>query len=138
MTNKDNQTRSEAPKKRRGRPAKHGVYSVIRRGEVPPEHAELAREVDGEIAQYIKELGGDQGLNLLDRALLANLRTALLVVKLVDLEVRAHGLSSTSLLNTCAGYMNATRRIMVTLSRTHKPIRESNIEVELEKYRGTA
>lgn len=117
--------------KKRGRPARHGVYVAIRGGQIPPEHARVVAKVKGEIARFVKELGGEDGLSATDRVLLLSLEAGLLILELIAKEVRAHGLPKSSLLDVAACYMNSTRRIVDAISAAHptKPAAKSISEI---------
>lgn len=121
--------------KKRGRPAKHGVYSAIRGGQIPPEHAAVVAQVDAEIAQFTREIGGGAAISALDRVLLATLRGALLVCKLVGREVEAHGLPAASLLDTWIAHANAVRRIVRDLNAAHPPGVGESINEVIRKYK---
>jgi hypothetical protein len=81
---------------RGGRPAlKHGICSLTDNGEVPQQiegAQEITERVDGIIAEFISDLGGESAITAGRRSILASLRLSLLVLELSARFIAANGL----------------------------------------------
>lgn len=122
---------------------KSGVFTVIRSGgrEMPavPYAGEIKTRVDGRIAQYVQDLGGQENVTAGQQIILDGVRTCLLVQGLceaflnesgiVDKRRRPHGL-----LKTLATYVNSARLGAVTLGLERKARRVGSSPTTFAEY----
>lgn len=125
------------------RPAqKAGLYTVTRSGgqEMPtiPGADEIKSRVDGRIAQFIQDLGGQESITAGQQIVLDGIRTCLLVQGLcenylsesglVDKRRRPHGL-----LKTLATYVNSARLGALSLGVERRPRNVTTLESRLRE-----
>lgn len=114
---------------RDGKPAlRHGVYSLLACGELPPGHQAIAERVDGILAEMVSDLGGETEVTAQKRAILESQRLCLLVLTLAGDYLRTQGLLNERgkphpLLASVVSFSNSLRLNALALGLERKPRR---------------
>jgi hypothetical protein len=100
----------------RAKPAaqRHGIYSLIRTGEFPPDAQHLRKHVDTIVAQMISDLGGESEITAQRRVILEAQKLALSVLVLASEYLQREGLLNKRgkphpVLATIVSFMNSAR-----------------------------
>jgi hypothetical protein len=134
-------------KSRGGRPAlTHGISSLVDNGEVPQQiegAQEITERVDGIIAEYISDLGGESAITAGRRSIFASLRLSLLVLELSARYIGANGLLDAkgkphALLSVANSFGNSARlhAVALGLERVPKTV-DATLEAVMAEHGGS-